>query len=91
MARYNLTLKTWYIKDEASVDFHVGEKDYFATLAAIIGLWPLNHEPVVQSRQEIYKDLLYLQNNYDIVSLPRTVKAKKINKNKTPKGKLQNQ
>lgn len=79
------------VSDQESVDFHVQEKDYFATLATILELWKSRDRQSALSQQEITSDLKYLQDNYSIVPSPSRKIAKKLNKKRRPKGKLQNQ
>lgn len=93
MRIYRLRKPVWRVKDEEGVDFHVKEKDYFATLAAILRLWKSRDRQTAMSRQEVEKDLLYLQRNYRIIpsSSFLSLTAKKTNKKSRPKGRLQNQ
>ncbi len=87
--KYKITPLVWCVRDEASVKFHVENKDYFGTIATILSLIKQEIKkdsgPKTATLNKILKnletDLLYLQKNYQI-------KPKSKKKNKTPKGKL---
>jgi len=87
--KYQITPLVWLVRDEASVKFHVASDDYFGTIATILNLIKQQikkggaPDAAALNRilKNLEKDLLYLQNNYQIK--PKS-KKKKI----TPKGKL---
>lgn len=87
--KYQITPLVWLVRDEASVKFHVTNDDYFGTIATILSLikqqikksGAQDAATLNKIFQNLEKDLLYLQKNYQIN--PRS-KKKKI----TPKGKL---
>ena len=87
--KYQITPLVWLVRDEASVKFHVTNDDYFGTIATILSLikqqikksGAQDAATLNKIFQNLEKDLLYLQNNYQIK--PKS-KKKKI----TPKGKL---
>ena len=92
LKKYKITPVVWFVKDEASVKFHVENNDYFGTIAAVLSLIK---EEIKKSKQSdlptfnkvlnnLEEELLFLQKNYQI-----NPKSKK--KNKTPKGKLMSQ
>jgi len=90
--KYQITPLVWLVRDEASVKFHVTNNDYFGTIATILSLIKQQIKkggaPDTATLNKIFKnlekDLLYLQNNYQI-------KPKSRKKKITPKGKLINQ
>ena len=90
--KYHITPIVWALKDEASVKFHVKNNDYFGTLAAILNLIKqqikkddVAHDVIFSKIYDnLEKDLLFLQKNYQI-------KLSNKKKNKRPKGKLINQ
>lgn len=80
------------VKDEKSTNFHIKNDDYFGTIATILNLlrqeikknnYP-NGSALNKTLNNLEKDLLFLQKNYQI-------NPKTKNKNKTPNGKLINQ
>lgn len=84
--KYHIKKLFWLLKDEKSVRFHIDNNDYFGTIATILNLLK---QTINKSELEphfwtilnnVEKDLLWLQNNYQI-----TPKIK--NKNKIPNGK----
>ncbi|MFA6416676.1 MAG: hypothetical protein WCW61_00625 [Patescibacteria group bacterium] len=87
-AKYLIKPGVWLLKDEASTKFHLSQDDYFGTIATILSLWRQNIEKnpdlinpdFYQTLNEVEKDLIWLQKNYQIK--PRIKK-----KNKIPKGK----
>lgn len=74
MKKYKINSKLSYVKDEASVAFHVESGDYFGTIATIVSLISQDiednncYEPkdVLKALKNLEKDLIYLQENYDI-------------------------
>lgn len=87
--KYKITPLVWLLQDEAGIKFHVKNGDYFGTMAAVLSLIKQQikkgSDPETTTLNKVFKnlekDLLFLQNNYQI-------KLKSKNKNKTPKGKL---
>ena len=87
--KYQITPLVWLVRDEASVKFHVASDDYFGTIATILNLikqqikkgGALDAATLNKIFKNLEKDLLYLQNNYQI-------KPKSRKKKITPKGKL---
>jgi len=77
------------VKDEASTKFHVKNDDYFGTIATILNLLEQeikkndcqNSAVFKETLNNIEKDLLFLQENYQI-------NPKIRNKKVIPKGKL---
>lgn len=100
MKKYKIKKNLSYIRDEASVSFHVDSGDYFGTIATVISLisqdiaekGSCDIQGLLKALKNLEKDLVHLQENYDISpkkqyqSIPKTK-----NKNKVPKGKLSNQ
>jgi len=89
--KYKIRPLTWFVKDESSVKFHVENDDYFGTIATILSLIKqeikkgANSTPEIETTlKNLEKDLLYLQNNYQI-------NPKTRNKNNTPNGNENNQ
>jgi len=77
------------VQDKAGTKFHIKNDDYFGTIATILSLikqeikknGPAQSAALNKTLNNLEKDLLFLQKNYQIS--PRTK-----NKNKTPNGKL---
>jgi hypothetical protein len=92
MNKYQINNLVLLIKDADSVKFHVSQDDYFGTIATIISLIkqqikenPASCPPDFKNTlNNLEKDLIYLQKNYQIT--PRIKK-----KNKIPKGSEKNQ
>lgn len=90
--KYKITPLVWFVRDEASVKFHVENDDYFGTIAAVLSLIKQqikkdncpNAATLNKILKNLEKDSMYLQKNYQI-------NPKMRNKNKIPKGKLTNQ
>ena len=90
--KYKITPLLWFVKDEASVKFHVASDDYFGTIATIISLLEeqikkdgaLNAAQLKKTIKNLKNDLQFLQKNYQIN--PK-IKNKKI----IPKGRLKSQ
>jgi hypothetical protein len=90
--KYQITPVAYFIKDEASVKFHVENNDYFGTIAAVLSLVKqqikkdkrLKTATLEKILNNLEKDLLLLQKKYQI-------NPKSRNKKKIPKGKLINQ
>ncbi len=66
MKKYTMQLPLSFVNDKESVSFHVKSADYFGTIATIISLWKQNGKISEESFQELYDDLIDLQNNYEI-------------------------
>lgn len=89
---YQIKPVTLIIHDEASVRFHVQNNDYFGTIATVLSLikqdckksGTRDRTKILKILEQLEKDLLFLQNHYQI-------KAKTSQKKTTPKGKLQSQ
>lgn len=87
--KYKITPLVWFVRDEASVKFHVENDDYFGTIAAVLSLIKQkikkDSRPDAATLEKILKnlekELMFLQKNYQI-------NAKSKDKNKRPKGKL---
>lgn len=87
--KYQIKPLTNFVKDEASVKFHVENRDYFGTIAAVLSLVKQqikkdahpNASILSKILKDLETDLLILQKNYQI-------KPKNKNKNKIPKGRL---
>ena len=95
---YRLTPLLWLVRDEAGVKFHIKSDDYFGTIAAILSL--LKQEikkggdkdtlAYRTTLNNLEKDLLFLQKNYEIKRRPYN-RPLTQNKNSKPKGKLKSQ
>lgn len=87
--KYKITPLVWFVRDEASIKFHVENDDYFGTIAAVLSLVKQkikkDSRPDAATLEKILKnlekELMYLQKNYQI-------NPKSKDKNKRPKGKL---
>ncbi len=92
LKKYQIKNLVWLVKDEAGTRFHIEQDDYFGTIATIISLLrqKIKENPAklapdfMTTLNNLEKDLVWLQNNYQIN--PRTKK-----KNKIPKGKDKSQ
>ena len=96
MKNYKIKKRQLFIKDWASVSFHVENNDYFGTAANLISLTKdllqdsldsINTNDVqliIQSLDLLQKDLVILQENYHI-------KANRVKVHKGAKGKLKSQ
>jgi len=90
--KYKIRSLLNFVKDEKSVRFHIKSDDYFGTIATVLSLIRQqikkdacqNADVLSRTLNNIEKDLMFLQNNYQI-------SPKIKNKNKTPNGKLNNQ
>jgi len=90
--KYFIKSLAWMVRNETSVKFHIENDDYFGTMAAILDLIKQQLEKdecynalmIRKTLKNLEKDLLFLQNNYQIK--PKTKKRKMI-----PKGKDNNQ
>jgi len=90
--KYQITPLLWRVKDESSVKFHVASDDYFGTIATVLSLVRQQIKKsdgqrtaaLKKTLDNVERDLLYLQKNYQIS--PKTK-----NKTKIPKGKLKSQ
>jgi hypothetical protein len=88
--RYVIKPLVWLVKDEAGVKWHVASDDYFGTLATILSLLRQQSKPSGRTAalkttwNNLEKDLLFLQKNYQIN--PKTKK-----RSSRPKGKLKSQ
>lgn len=89
---YNFNNIILLVQDKESVKYHISQDDYFGTIATIISLIkqdiyknPTKYSPDFKKiLQNLEKDLVWLQENYQIIP-----KIKK--KNKIPKGSEKNQ
>lgn len=68
----NKNKKIYLVRDKETVDFHVEKDDYFGTLSTVIEL--INQDHILENKIELKKilknvkeDLLYLQQNFDII------------------------
>jgi len=83
--KYQITPVAYFVKDEASVKFHVENNDYFGTIAAVLSLVKQeikkgndsNAATLNKILNTLEKDLMLLQKNYQI-------SPKSKNKKKTP-------
>jgi len=86
---YNIKPLFLLVRDKEGTEFHVKNDDYFGTIATILNLLKeeikksghMNKAALNKTLNNLSKDLMFLQKNYQI-----NPRAK--NKNKTPKGKL---
>lgn len=91
-AEYRINSLTRLVNDRDGTTLHVCQDDYFGTIATILNLWRQQAEKSPETLNpdfyktlaEIEKDLVWLQNNYQIK--PRIKKRKRM-----PKGKEINQ
>jgi len=87
--KYQIKPLAYFVKDEASVKFHVENNDYFGTIAAVLSLVKEQIKKddcpnaVILNKilKDLETDLMILQKNYQI-------NPKNKKKNKIPKGKL---
>ncbi len=85
MKKYYLMPSWQLLQDEKSVNFHVYSDDYFATLAAILKVIKekisdqkiIDSQIIIVSLENLITDLLFLQNNYFIVTRVYQGQAKK--------------
>lgn len=90
--KYNIKNKLHLLKDEESVKFHVTNNDYFGTIATVISLLKQGCKKINRQQREklsglfdeLEKDLLILQKNYQISAKTKNIK-------RMPKGKLKSQ
>ena len=90
--KYRIKPLFWLVKDESSVKFHIVCDDYFGTIATVLSLVKQQIKKsdgprtvaLKKTLNNVEKDLLFLQKNYQI-------KPKTKNKKSRPKGKLNNQ
>ena len=88
--KYQINWPNWLVRDQRSVQFHIEANDYFGTLAAIVDLLEQKPELIGHPElQEVNKDLLILQKDYQIVSSLASESTKK--EKRIPKGKLTSQ
>lgn len=86
--KYRINSRIWLLKDQNEAARHISQDDYFGTMATILNLWrqQIEKNPDIigpdfyDKLAEIEKDLIWLQQNYQIS--PRIKKKKMI-----PKGK----
>ncbi len=98
MKKYQLTPILHLLKDEASVKFHVQSDDYFGTIATVLNLLKQqikkdgcdNAAVLNKTLDNLEKDLMFLQKNYEINLRPQ-ISPRMKNKNSKPKGKLKSQ
>ena len=69
---YSIKNNFLILRDKKGTDFHVERKDYFGTLATVLSLIEQNNieenkKEIKSSLKKIIKDLLYLQDNYEII------------------------
>lgn len=71
--QYNIQPLVWLLQDQKSVAFHVQNDDYFGTIATVISLIKQKikkecpeSKKIDQALNNLEKDLLYLQKNYQI-------------------------
>ena len=71
---YHIKPVVWLVKDEASVEFHVQNDDYFGTMATLLDLIKQEiykdkgqTEQVKKTLDNMEKDFMWLQKNYKIV------------------------
>lgn len=75
MKKYKITNKNIFVKDEASVSFHVDSGDYFGTIATVVSLIRqgieenhyYNPETLAEALKNLETDLIHLQEDYDII------------------------
>lgn len=90
--KYNIKNLILLMKDQDSVEFHISQDDYFGTIATVISLIKqrIKNNPAEcppdfkKTLNNLEKDLLWLQDNYQIT--PKIKKKKRI-----PKGREKNQ
>ena len=87
---YKINSSFFILKDEKSVKSHLKNNDYFGTIATIISLIKqnldngINKEKVITALKNLEKDLVFLQENYEIKLKSKLNKAKnKKEKNNT--------
>lgn len=76
----------WRVESKSSVKFHVDNDDYFGTIATVLNLIKQeikrdgleNVSSINKTLKNLEKDLLFLQNNYQIN--PKTKKKKTMPK-----------
>lgn len=96
MKNYQIKNNNQFLRDAASVRFHVKSDDYFGTAATVLKLLKYNLKSAIEKApkeeraliektfKNLETDLMLLQNNYQI-------KAKTKKNQKELKGKLNNQ
>jgi len=96
MEKYLIKNNYQFLRDAASVRFHVDNDDYFGTAATILKLLKNNLDLAIKKAppeeraliektfKNLEKDLMILQNNYQI-------KARTKKNQKEPKGKVKSQ
>jgi len=102
--KYQITPILWLVRDEAGVKFHVKSDDYFGTIATVLSLLKQQikkdgHSPaaVQKTLNNLERDLLFLQKNYQIHSRPllnsghHQINPKIKNRKIKPKGRLNSQ
>ena len=96
--KYLISPAPCFVKDEASVKFHVKSDDYFGTIATVLNLIEQQIKKDASSNagaldsvlNNLKKDLMFLQKNYKIKERHQ-ISPKAKNKNKIPNGKLKSQ
>lgn len=77
LKKYLINKNVNLLRDKETVDFHIKQDDYFGTLSTIVEL--INQDHVLENKEELKKilnnlkqDLLYLQENFDIIKKTRS-------------------
>ena len=77
LKKYLINKNVNLLRDKETVDFHIKQDDYFGTLSTIVEL--INQDHVLENKGELKKilnnlkqDLLYLQENFDIIKKTRS-------------------
>lgn len=77
LKKYLINKNVNLLRDKKTVDFHIKQDDYFGTLSTIVEL--INQDHVLENKGELKKilnnlkqDLLYLQENFDIIKKTRS-------------------
>ncbi len=83
---YKIDSTFFLAKDEASVKYHLENDDYFGTIATIISLIKqslkdkknnkISDDEIEKTLNNLEKDLVFLQENYEIRSKPKSKNTK---------------
>lgn len=83
--KYHITPLVWLVRDEASVKFHIKSGDYFGTIATVLSLLKqqikkdgVKNAALLNTFNNLEKDLMFLQKNYHIGQGSVTVAAKSV-------------